>query len=90
MSLRRSPATIVETVVGTGGPKPTASRPAVHGAATQISMASFAEHFRYELLQRFGGLWPDTDVIAVAGPASLPDAPFPKGGLMAALAERYL
>jgi len=40
------------------------------------SYASFADLFRYELLQRFGGLWSDTDVIAVAGPAALPDAPF--------------
>ena len=40
------------------------------------SYASFADLFRYELLQRFGGLWSDTDVIAVAPAASLPDAPF--------------
>jgi hypothetical protein len=40
------------------------------------SYASFADLFRYELLQRFGGLWSDTDVIAVAPASSLPDVPF--------------
>lgn len=40
------------------------------------SYSAFANLFRYVLLNRWGGLYVDTDVIALKGPSALPDESF--------------
>ena len=40
------------------------------------SYSAFANLFRYVLLNKFGGLYVDTDVVALKGPSALPDESF--------------
>jgi mannosyltransferase OCH1-like enzyme len=52
------------------------------------SYASFADLFRYSVLCLYGGLWTDTDVVALKTANQLPQNPFlvternPNGGLI--------
>lgn len=40
------------------------------------SYAGFSDYFRYAVLNRFGGLYTDTDVIALRPPSAMPQGPF--------------
>ena len=42
----------------------------------QGSYAAFSDLFRYAVLRKFGGLYSDVDVVALASPEALPDTPF--------------